>query len=76
MTQKLIKVGSSTAAVIPKKYLDERGIHAGDEINIESDTEGFRIRLGSAKKSKLESLRWIDKFIQRHRNLFERLADK
>ena len=34
MVQKVIKIGSSAGVTIPKKQLDELGIHIGDQVDI------------------------------------------
>ena len=37
MTQKVLKIGSSAAVIIPKKSLKELGLRPGDEVSLEVD---------------------------------------
>lgn len=39
MQQKIIQVGNSTGVIIPKSLLDQVGLQAGSEVEIEQDTQ-------------------------------------
>lgn len=77
MTQKVIKVGSSAAVVIPKKSLEELGMKIGDLISVEVDR-----RKGTALLKPAQELSKADRkiaeltfsFIQRYRKDLEALA--
>lgn len=79
MIQKLLKVGSSTAVVIPKKSLAELGLKAGDDVQVEVNereklvTIGPEIRMTSEDK---KIARLTLNFINRYRRDLEALAKK
>jgi len=76
MTQKLIKVGSSAAVVIPKKSLKDLGLRIGDEVKVEIDTKERTVLIEPAKNTGQEALEWIDSFIRKYRHTLEQLAKK
>lgn len=80
MNQKLIKVGSSVAAVIPKEVLADMGQGAGTRIAVERgaspDTVTIRFETkGSLRAREKRVLAITDKFIARYRKDLERLKD-
>ncbi len=76
MTQKLLKVGDSTAVTIPKKSLDELGLKAGDRVTVEIDKGGQTIKVRPAVKINREVIDWTEKFIAKYRSALEELAKK
>lgn len=76
MTQKLLKVGDSTAVTIPKKSLDELGLKVGDQVIVEIDKENQTVKISPAVKINREVIDWIDKFIAQYRSALEELAKK
>lgn len=80
MNQKLIKVGSSVAAVIPKELLSRVGRGAGTPISVEAgaNKDTLTIRLGdlaglSGREERILGI--TDRFIARYRKDLERLKD-
>ncbi|VAW33205.1 hypothetical protein MNBD_CPR01-309 [hydrothermal vent metagenome] len=78
--QKLIKVGSSVAVVIPKSLLGK--CSAGAPISIEKDarTNTFLVRVLPEKKNTLSArekhvLSLTDSFVKRYRTDLKRLKD-
>ena len=77
MTQKVIKVGSSAAVIIPKKSLKELGLRFGDNVSVEVDKKRRRVSIEPAiKEVDKEILGWTKKFIERYRPALEALAKK
>lgn len=82
MLQKVLKVGSSAAVVIPKKSLKELGIAVGDMVNVSINERTKKIsvqaHLVSATPSAVDSelMAWTKKFIDRYRPALEALAKK
>ena len=76
MTQKLLKVGSSVAATIPKKSLKELGLKAGDEIRVMVDVKEKIVTIEPVHKPSKEILSWTDQFIRRYRPALKALANK
>jgi hypothetical protein len=79
-TQKLIKVGSSIAAVIPKDLLGKHA--AGDHIRVERSGRGetFVVRVLPKKTPALSArekrvLVLTDSFVERYRTDLKRLKD-
>lgn len=79
--QKVIRVGSSVAAVLPKTLLKEAGITAGTQISVEPLEGGILIR--STRRMGADNLRTADArvaetalgLIKRYQNALKRLAD-
>ncbi len=67
MTQKLLQIGSSVGVTVPKKYLKERGLKVGDEVEVS---------INPVQKVEKELLDWTDKFIEKYRPALEALAKK
>lgn len=78
MTQKVIKVGTSAAVVIPKEYLKKFGIKIGDNITVEADEklQTFMIKATERVMTNKELVSWTRKFIHKYRSALEELADK
>ena len=74
MTQKVIKIGSSAAVVIPKKSLKELGISIGDQIAVEVNTKLRTLSVRPAAIPDKELLEWSQAFIKRYRSALEALA--
>lgn len=79
--QKVIKVGSSVAAVLPKPLLKEAGITAGTQISVESLEGGILIR--SVRRMGVDRPHTADArvaetalgLIRRYQSALKRLAD-
>ena len=77
MTQKVLRIGSSVAVVIPKKSLKELGLKAGDEVVVEVDRKNRKVLIEPViKEVDKEVLQWSRKFIERYRPALEALAKK
>jgi putative addiction module antidote len=79
MTQKVIKVGNSSAVIIPKQSLLELGLKPGDKVVVETDKKRKRLLVkSSGRQARVsnELLDWTEKFIQRYRPALEALAKK
>ena len=76
MTQKVIKVGSSAAVVIPKKSLKGLGISIGDDVAVEVNTTERILSIRASGTADRELLEWSRKFIKRYRPALEALARK
>jgi len=72
MQRKLIKVGTSVAVLIPKLFLDEQGMKAGDMVHIEVSKKA-----STTTKSGInpEILEWTKKIRSRYAPLLKKLAD-
>jgi len=77
MTQKIIKVGTSNAVVLPKEYLKKLGLRTGDFLTV-TFNEKRRIFEIDPKVQKIdtETLNWTRKFIKKYRPALEALAKK
>ena len=79
MTQKVIKVGTSAAVIIPKKSMKELGLKPGDMVNVETNkkTGSFSIRPVTEISNRQERIAELTlNFINRYRKDLESLADK
>lgn len=76
MTQKVLKVGSSAAVIIPKKSLKELGLKIGDEVRVSVDAEQRTVRIRPQAKDSGEILEWTRGFIKHYRSALEALAKK
>ena len=81
MTQKVVKVGSSAAVIIPKRSLEELGIKIGDRVSIATNkkrrnfvVEPVSRRVEQAIDSEVRA--WTKKFIARYRPALKALARK
>lgn len=77
--QKVIKVGSSAAVVIPKESMKELGLKIGNTIRVEIDARAKEMII-ARKDSLLRADRRVAdlamKFIKRYRSDLEQLRDK
>jgi antitoxin component of MazEF toxin-antitoxin module len=72
MTYKLIKIGSSTGVIIPKKQLDEKAVSAGDEITL-----NFEPIKKTEKQNKHEKfMRDLEKFMDTYDQDLKNLAKR
>lgn len=82
MLQKVIQVGNSLAVTIPKGFVDEIRLRAGQKIRVEGDpdTATFMVQPVnvSMQKENLtpEFLRWLKKFNARYKDALKELAKK
>ena len=76
MTQKVLKVGSSAAVTIPKRFLAELGLKAGDRAVVEIDKKRRAVVIEPVAKIDRELLAWTSRFIERYRPALEALARK
>lgn len=81
MKQKVIKIGSSIGVVIPKFLAEEKGISAGQEINlVEGDSnkiiiEPLRTEV-KPRQTDIEFAAWLDRAIEQYRPALEALKNK
>ena len=80
MTQKIIKVGTSSAVVLPKRELEKLGLKAGDSLDVIYNPEKaiFEIHpnLENTIKVDKEVLDWTKKFINKYRDTLEALSKR
>lgn len=77
MTQKVLKVGSSAAATLPKDFLKRMGVKVGSIIEVGFNEKLNEISIRPAKKSAdSEVLNWTKKFIKHYRPALKELAGK
>lgn len=79
MTQKVLKVGSSAAVIIPKKSLEELGLKIGDEVVVEIDHTKKSVLIHSQKVLSGDDQKIAELtlgFINRYRKDLEELARK
>lgn len=79
MTQKVLKIGTSTAVTIPKSSLDELGLKLGDNVTVKIDKRTKTVIIQSQnqitnKDAKIAQLTL--NFINRYRKDLESLAHK
>ena len=79
MTQKVLKVGSSAAVIIPKESLNELGLKPGDWVTVEVNREKRSVLVAPFReqlKVDKELLDWTRRFIKKYRPALEALAGK
>ena len=77
MAQKIIKVGTSAAVTIPKKSLEELGLHIGDEVSMEINKKNRAVIIVPHKTDvDRELMEWTKRFIEKYRAALEALAKK
>ncbi len=76
MIQKLIRIGTSAAVIIPKKSLEELGFRIGDNVKVEIDEKNHQVNIKSAKKNNRELNDWTKGFIDKYRIDLEELAKR
>ena len=73
--QKLIKVGSSVAVVIPKKSLKALGIKPGSALALDIDEKNRRVTISHPEPVvNTELLDWTNRFIKQYRGALDALA--
>ena len=80
MLQKVIKVGNSVAITLPKDFLDNAKVKAGDRVHVEVD-KSTDVMIVSSKENPLMGIspditHWTAKFIGANRQALEELANK
>jgi len=80
MLQKVIKVGNSVAITLPKDFLNNAGIKAGDSVHVDVD-KSTDVMVVSTKENPLKGLsvdiaQWAAKFIKNNLQALEELANK
>jgi len=79
MEQKLIKIGSSTGVTIAPETLKKLGMQAGDIIETDDSNQMFSVK---PKQKNIHGtvapqiVAWADEFIEKNRELLDRLKDK
>ena len=79
MIQKVLKVGSSAAVIIPKKSLKELGLRPGDEVSVDIDRRKKSVLIRPSTKLSKHQQRIAEltfDFINRYRRDLEALAQK
>ena len=77
MTQKIIKVGTSNAVVLPKAELRRLGLKTGDLLSVGFNPKRKIFEIEPlAEKIDKETLNWTRKFIKQYRPALEALAKK
>ena len=77
MTQKIIKVGTSNAVVLPKAELRRLGLKTGDRLSVDFNSKRkiFEIK-PLVPEIDPATLDWTRKFINKYRPALEALAKK
>lgn len=79
MIQKVLKVGSSAAVTIPKKSIEELGLHPGDEVIVEVNRKNRSVFIRPSEKPSARQQKVAEltlNFIRRYRKDLEALAKK
>jgi len=80
MEQKIIKVGSSIAVVIPKFIAEEKGFKAGNKVIIQTREGSNQIIIEASKQGQRhihsELVAWAEDAVARYRPALEALKDK
>ncbi len=80
MLQKVIKVGNSVAITLPKDFLNNAKIKAGDSVHVDVDKSTY-LMVVSTKENPLKGLtpdivNWTAKFIGVNRQALDELKNK
>ena len=80
MLQKVIKVGNSVAITLPKDFLDNARVKAGDIVHVEVD-KSTDVMVVSSKENPLMGIspdiaQWAAKFIKNNLQALKELANK
>lgn len=73
MLRKLIKVGSSTAVIVPKDVLKEQHVSAGDMVNV-TISKPSKGKPGTNLAVDPQVVEWTNRFIHKYRPLLKKLA--
>lgn len=83
MTQKVLRVGSSAAVTIPKKFLGELSWKIGDKVYVTSDIlnrkiliSKYKIKIGEVSKTDLEILKHVKKFFKHYGQYLKAVTQK
>ena len=78
MAQKVIQIGSSAGITLSPDMLETIGVKVGDTVNVSASNNEAIVRPVRHTKPTIdpEILSWTNKFIDKNRELLERLADK
>ena len=76
MIQKIIKVGTSGAVVIPKRALQGVGFKIGQPISVIVYESHQTVLISKPEKRIDEVSKWTDKFIKKYRKSLDALSRK
>ena len=82
MAQKMVKIGNSIGVVVPKAVLERTGITIHDSVEIVDEGKGrlvlqkVRKNAGNGGAIDPKVVAWTDAFIEKNKELLERLKDK
>ncbi|HVB20303.1 MAG TPA: hypothetical protein VNF51_03460 [Candidatus Paceibacterota bacterium] len=78
MAQKVIQIGSSAGITLSPDLLETIGIKIGDTVAVSASKSEVVVRPIRANKPTIdpEILSWTNAFIEKNRELLERLSDK
>jgi len=81
MAQKVIQIGSSVGVTIPKAIAEAMQLRIGDAVEVMTNADETGLSIVPSKSNKKpavspELIVWTDTFINRNRELLERLSKK
>lgn len=78
MIQKILKVGSSAAVIIPKKFLEELNLKIGDSVVVSITGQEMNVRPYTKEGAIVgaDTMAWAKNFIEAYRPALEALKDK
>mgnify|MGYP001589155795 CR=1 FL=1 len=83
MLQKILQVGNSYAITIPKDFVRETKLKAGQKVRVNIDIDSVTLSVQPAMKSSVqkgsltpEFLSWLKKFNARYKDALRELAKK
>lgn len=81
MAQKVIQIGSSVGITLSPDTLETVGLKVGDTVTVSTNAAKNEVTVRPVEKVTKttidpEILSWTDKFIEKNRELLDRLADK
>lgn len=82
MEQKVIQVGNSLAVTIPRAFVKDAGLKAGQKVLVSEDLESEILTIQPATQNALkgglspEFLRWLKKFNAKYKKALAELAKK
>lgn len=71
MVQQAIQIGNSIGVIIPKNVLEEKGIKVGDKLQV--DVKPIKKSVGGVD---VKFMKMVDEFIQEHKDVLEKLANR
>lgn len=71
MVQQAIQIGNSVGVIIPKNVLEEKGIKVGDKLQV--DVKPIEKSVGGVD---VKFMKMVDEFIQEHKDVLEKLANR